>query len=375
MEILMALSRIFDAEKFAPIVSAHISGVSYKNLSDEGLEFIESMAQDRKVVVPATLNPAGMDLAAWRSMGISEEFARKQERIIAAFVRMGLDASCTCTPYLTGNTPRRGDILAWGESSAVTYVNSIIGARSNREGGPAALAAAFIGETPLRGLLLDENRKPQVTVKLKATLRSESDYGAMGMALARSAPGKIPLIVSNFEPSTGGLRALSAALPTYGGASLFHWSEITPEWQEWSSPGEQIRIGTEEIAAAYKRWEKTMATADLVFIGCPHLGYEEIAAIATRLRGRRTSTPLWLSTSRAVATAADMDGLLNPIRDAGGRVVCDTCPVVAPLPPTIRHVVTDSAKGCYYLEGAGGIEVTMAPRETCLELALKRVTK
>ena len=136
MQILTALGEIFGADKMIPVSSVQVAGVSYYNLGDAGLEYLESLAgKGAKARVKTTLNPAGMDLENWRELGIDEEFARKQEQVIQAFVKMGIIPSCTCTPYLVGNEPGRGDHIAWSESSAVTYANSILGAMTNREGG------------------------------------------------------------------------------------------------------------------------------------------------------------------------------------------------------------------------------------------------
>ncbi|MDI7269409.1 MAG: aconitase X, partial [Myxococcota bacterium] len=160
MEILAALGEIYGAEETVPVRSAQIAGVSYANLGDAGLELIEEWAADGRVACLATLNPAGMDLRDWRAHGIPEEFAERQARIVAAYERMGVVASCTCTPYLAGNLPAPGEHVAWSESSAVTFANSVLGARTNREGGPSALAAALTGVTPMYGLHLDGPRAP-----------------------------------------------------------------------------------------------------------------------------------------------------------------------------------------------------------------------
>jgi predicted aconitase len=152
MEILVALGNIYGAEKLIEVGSVQVAGVSYHNLGDAGLEFLNELAKDGKVRVLTTLNPAGMDLENWRNLGIDEEFARKQNMVIEAFSKMGIIISCTCTPYLIGNLPRYGEHIAWSESSAVTFANSVIGAKTNREGGPSALAAAFVGKTPCYGL-------------------------------------------------------------------------------------------------------------------------------------------------------------------------------------------------------------------------------
>ncbi|NMC68480.1 MAG: DUF521 domain-containing protein, partial [Myxococcales bacterium] len=180
MEILAALGGIYDAERLVPIRSAQLAGVSYANLGDAGLELLEEWARDGRVACPATLNPAGMDLRDWRAQGIPQEFAERQIRIVRAYEAMGVRVSCTCTPYLVGNRPAPGEHLAWSESSAVTFANAVLGARTNREGGPSALAAALVGRTPAYGLHLDEARRPQVRVRVEAPLDSAADWGALG---------------------------------------------------------------------------------------------------------------------------------------------------------------------------------------------------
>ncbi|HEX9861678.1 MAG TPA: aconitase X, partial [Candidatus Bathyarchaeia archaeon] len=141
MEILVALGDIYGAERLIAVGSVQVAGVSYHNLGDAGLEFLNELAKDGRVKVLTTLNPAGMDLENWRNLGITAEFAEKQNLVIDAFRKMGIITSCTCTPYLIGNLPRYGEHVAWSESSAVTFANSVIGAKTNREGGPSALAA------------------------------------------------------------------------------------------------------------------------------------------------------------------------------------------------------------------------------------------
>ncbi|MFB0523839.1 MAG: aconitase X, partial [Candidatus Bathyarchaeia archaeon] len=146
MEILTTLGEIFDAEYMVYVYGVQIAGVSYANLGEAGLEFLSEIAEDGKVRVLTTLNPAGMDRENWRALGIDEEFAENQNRVIDAFAKMGVITTCSCTPYLIGNAPHYGQHLAWAESSAVCYANSVIGARTNREGGPSALASAITGK-------------------------------------------------------------------------------------------------------------------------------------------------------------------------------------------------------------------------------------
>ena len=157
IEILVSLGDIYGADRLIPIKSAQIAGVSYKTIGDAGLEWISDLKGSVKV--PSILNPAGMDLKAWERLKISPEFAEKQKAIIKAYEKLGVSCECTCTPYtLKGFNIAYGDHLAWSESSAVSYANSVIGARTNREGGPSALSAALLGKTANYGLHLDENR-------------------------------------------------------------------------------------------------------------------------------------------------------------------------------------------------------------------------
>src|SRR5438128_1372823 len=165
MEILLTVGRLADAPRLVPIASAHVSGASYKMIGDPGLEFLEDFAQSARVSVPTTVNPLGTDLAQWQELGVPATFAEKQARIARAYETMGVRPSYSCTPYLLGVRPALGEHIAWAESSAVCFANSVLGARTNREGGPAALAAAIVGATPEYGLHADEGREPTVIVK------------------------------------------------------------------------------------------------------------------------------------------------------------------------------------------------------------------
>src|SRR5512145_3318061 len=187
MEILAALGTIFGADRMLLVTSVQISGVSFDNLGEAGLEFLAEMADGGgKVRVLTTLNPAGMDIENWQAMGIDPAFARDQQRVIDAYARMGVVTTCSCTPYLFGNLPHYGEHIAWAESSAVCYANSVLGARTNREGGPSALAAALTGRTPRYGLHLEENRRPGFTVQVNADLADTRDFGALGVALGKA---------------------------------------------------------------------------------------------------------------------------------------------------------------------------------------------
>src|SRR2546428_668209 len=171
MEILLTVGRLADAPRLVPITSAHVSGASYKMIGDPGLEFLEDFAQTARVSVPTTVNPLGTDLAQWQALGIPPEFAEKQARIARAYETMAVRPSFSCTPYLLGARPAFGEHVAWAESSAVCFANSVLGARTNREGGPAALAAAIVGATPEYGLHVDGGREPTVIVNVRTKPR------------------------------------------------------------------------------------------------------------------------------------------------------------------------------------------------------------
>ena len=169
--LLVKLGDIYGADKMIPVGSVQVAGVSYKSIADPGTEFLEDIAsKGQKVKVLTYLNPAGMDLEDWKEIGFPEEFATNQIRIMDAFKAMGIVVTATCTPYLAGNLPRFREHIAWSESSAVSFSNSVISARTNREGGPSALAAALCGVTPNYGLHIDENRRPDVVIKIDSEL-------------------------------------------------------------------------------------------------------------------------------------------------------------------------------------------------------------
>jgi hypothetical protein len=312
-----------------------------------------------------------MDLSAWRTMGIPEAFAARQLRIVRAYEAMGVTPSCTCTPYLAGNRPAAGEHLAWSESSAVTFANSVLGARTNREGGPSALAAALCGRTPEYGLHLDGPRAPQVLVRVEAPVASAADWGALGAAIGRAAPGLVPLIEGAAPAGEEPLMALSAALPTFGGTAIFHVAGATPEAGRFARPAAEVAVGNRELDDVRGALDDGADEVDLVFVGCPHATLGTVRQVARLLRGRKVRTTLWVAVSRAVREQAEREGLVEAIAASGGLVVADTCFVVAPLAGRFRSAVTDSAKGCYYARGPNAMRVRLAAIEECVEIGIR----
>ncbi len=349
--LLVRLGDVYGARRMIPIGSAQVSGVSHKSIGDPGMEFLEDFAQKGAQVKALTyLNPAGMDLRDWRVMGIPEDFARKQERIVNAFKAMGVLVSATCTPYLAGNLPRFREHIAWSESSAVSFANSVIGARTNREGGPSALAAAICGVTPNYGLHLDENRMPDMVFEVEAELRNICDYGTLGYRIGELAGDKKPYIRGLKDPSVDHLKSLGAAMAASGAVALYHVEEITPEAEGMDSKGlERITI-TQYDLDRQRRDLNSGEIPDIVILGCPHASIGELLQLAQRMEGKNFEKPLWICTSRSVKTAAQNMGLADRIEGLGGKLVADTCMVVTPLEKMgFNSTGVNSAKAAHYL--------------------------
>jgi predicted aconitase len=372
IEILIALGDIYGAEKLISVGSVQVAGVSYHNLGDAGLEFLNELAEDGKVRVLTTLNPAGIDLEDWRKLGISEEFAEKQKLVIDAFRKMGIIISCTCTPYLIGNLPRYGEHIAWSESSAVTFANSVIGAKTNREGGPSALAAAFVGKTPCYGLHLEKNRMPDVHLDVAAKLKKFSDWGALGYCVGKKAENRIPYITGIESVNSDELRSFCASVVTYGSKPLFYIKGITPGYEKYKPPEEQNTINDKDVKEAYESINDDFEALDFICIGCPHASINEIAEIAILLKNKKVSpnVEFWITTSRSMKQIAEKINYVKTIEQAGGKFACDTCMAVAPLKGRFRSVATTSAKGCYYSRH-NNMKTKLGSLEECVRAAVR----
>jgi predicted aconitase len=351
--LLVRLGDIYGADKMIPIGSVQVAGVSFKSIGNPGLNFLEDYAKKgAKVKVLTYLNPAGMDMEDWKNLGFPENFAEKQIRVMNAFGEMGIVVTSTCTPYLAGNLPRFGEHIAWSESSAVSFSNSVIGARTNREGGPSALAAALCGVTPNYGLHLDENRRPHVIIKVNAKLKSNSDFGALGYFVGKQVKNKIPYFEGIKEANTDQLKALGAAMAASGAVALYHANKITPEASLMSTRGlEIIDVEDEELKETYDKLN-TGDRPDIVILGCPHASLREISSLADKLKGKQLKRPIWICTSRMMKEAANRMGFTKIIEKAGGKIVADTCMVVSPIADMgYKTTGVNSGKAANYLPG------------------------
>jgi predicted aconitase len=365
MQILATLGRIYGAERMLPVSSVQIAGVSYDNLGEAGLAWLAEMASGGgRAQVFTTLNPAGMDVDNYHQLGIPEDFAVSQRRVLDAFGTMGVVTTCSCTPYLFGNLPRFGEHIAWSESSAVCYANAVLGARTNREGGPSALAATLTGRTPAYGYHLDANRQPTLQVQVDAHLHDTPDFGALGKAIGdrvqSGGAGKVPYITGIEQASLENLKSFCASIATFGGVALFHIPGITPEAGLHVKPAEQISISQHTLdTAKASLTSATLDEIDFLSLGCPHLTLQEIQHIAQALAGKQVAREFWITTSRPVKGMADRMGYTAVIEAAGAKFATDTCCVVAPIKGRFRALATDSAKACYYAAARNGFKTRL----------------
>lgn len=368
MEILSALGDIFGAKKLIEVKSVQIAGVSYHNLGEAGLEYLENMAKDGKVSVFTTLNPAGMDLEEWKKLGISSDFAEKQLKVIEAFAKMGVKTTCTCTPYLIGNRPKQGDHIAWSESSAVCFANSVLGAYTNREGGPSALASALTGKTPEFGFHLDKNRQAQMEAKVSAKIETYTDWGALGHAIGEKAGKKIVLITGIEKADEDSLKIFSASIATYAGAAIYHIESITPNKTE--KPSKSIEITEADIEKS-KAFLTDETEVDIVAVGCPHCSLKEMEKIASLLEGKKVTKEFWICVSREVRNKAAKKGLVEKIEASGAKIACDTCMAVAPLKGRFKGLATNSAKAVFYGRGKNSFKTIFCDLEECIKKAVE----
>ncbi len=367
IRILVRLGDLFDAEKLISISSAHVSGVSYKTLGDAPIEFLKALADaGGKARVKTTLNPQSLD-PEYLGKKLPKHLCDRQLDVLKQFEKMHLTPSLTCTPYYL-KQPRRGSHLAWAESSAVVYANSMLGAWTNREGGPSALAAGIIGKTPEYGMHKPENRKPEVLVSVEAQLANETEFGALGICLGKILGNRIPAVSGLRSASKDKLKQLSAALGTTGMASMFDYRSRSE-----NRGIEKISVETREI----RNTIETLSTSptskpDLVFVGCPHCSLNEIKQIAKLVDGRRVGkgTEFWVCTSRCVKENAK--NYVRKIENTGAHVLADVCTVVSWTEKLgINTIMTNSAKTAYYAPTLNKAETILAPMKQCLKTAIK----
>ncbi|MEM2214081.1 MAG: aconitase X catalytic domain-containing protein [Candidatus Nezhaarchaeales archaeon] len=371
LELVIAIAESYGYGELVRIRGAHISGISYKNIGDSGLEYIKDLVEGgAKVRVKTTTNPCGFDLDKPWLFDVDEGFFKKQMEIIRLLKEMGAKLSLTCTPYYVDNRPRRGDHIAWAESSAVIYANSVIGAYTTRESGPSALAAAITGRSALTRDHTDE-RKPSIMVNVQAKVFDYLDWSLLGYVVGKLAPDERPLLrVKRVTCSSDELKCFCAGLGASSTTSIF-W--LTTSDYNVVQGVKRIKVTHRDLRRARDEWALTRRPT-LVFIGCPHCSLREIKEIAKELRGKRVKEDikLFISTSRSIYAMASELGLVEVLERARAHLIKDTCLIVSPIKLSKNDVVlTDSAKTAYYAETMTNVMVAVEGRRKCLEEATK----
>jgi predicted aconitase len=365
MELLVALGDCYDAEQMVPVRSAHLVSADPVDAGKGGMRFIKDMAEGGgKFVIPTTTNPACLEPWTWKEMGFTEELYREQMVLSEEIAKMGGFLCNTCAPYLIGHAPRMGEHVAWGESSAISYVNAVLGGRTNREGGPTGLAAGLTGRTPAYGYHLDENRHGNLKIMVHADLKGDTDYATLGFFTGKIAQDRVPIFIG-ISPfiSHHELKSLGAGLATSGSVAHYHVIGVTSE-----APTEDAASGSRKIGSSdtfefglkeLKETEENLSKArpeevDLVVLGCPHASIEQLKNYAETLLGRKVKSNLeiWIHSSHCIKKYAEDIGYAKVIESSGAKLVSNTCVAAMPQDFCRKHgykvVATDSPKMVYY---------------------------
>lgn len=362
MRILTTLGDVYGADRLLPITGAHISGASPKTLGDAGVEFLEEFATTAKVRVRTTVNPTGMDPDRWREFGVPEDLIRTQERIVRAYAAMGVEPTFSCTPYQVGHRPSRGEHIAWAESSAVVFANAVLGARTNREGGPSALAAAVVGRTPNFGLHVEGSRRATHAFDVRVPMHGYR-WSLLGLHVGEIVGDGVPYL-RGFTGTEDELKSFGAALASAGAVGMFHVEGLTPEWRQADALELPVLAVTETDLLATRDRYSTGGVPDAIGLGSPQLSADEVRAVADLLDRYRPRLRVFVFTSRAAkAEAAEA---ATRIEAVGHVVLVDTCLEVSPMELWAKTTATPSGKGAIYLPTLCGQRVVLDDLEELL---------
>ncbi|HSJ51600.1 MAG TPA: aconitase X catalytic domain-containing protein [Actinomycetota bacterium] len=379
MRIVVEMAGVMDADRLIDVSGAHVDGCLYHGLA--GLEFAERLARaGARVHVPTTLNVGALDLLHLERTRLDAETAARARRQMDAYVSMGCRPTWTCAPYQLPDRPAFREHVAWAESNAIVFCNSVLGARTNRYGDFLDVCAAITGRVPLAGLHLDDARRANLVLRLErisdALLGSDALFPVLGHVAGREAGSAVPAVVG-LPAHTGEdrLKALGAAAASSGAVAMFHAVGITPEAPTLQAatggrPVPEVPVTLERLRSA--RDELGPAAGDrlgAVCVGTPHASADELERLAGLLAGRRPAVPLWVNTGRDVLARAGR--VAAELDRSGVRIVTDTCTYLAPLIGRVDGpVMTDSGKWAWYAPANLGVEVAMGGLEECVRSAL-----
>jgi len=384
MRIVAETARLMGAEELIPIESAHIDGALYHG--DSGTLFAEKLvAGAAKVSVRATLNVGAIDLTGCSRNRLPEHQREMATRMMTAYRALGCEPTWTCAPYQAGHRPRKGSQVAWGESNAVAFCNSVLGARTNRYGDFLDIACAIAGRAPFYGLHKTENRNATVVFDVSQLnlvwLYSDIAWPVLGNLYGRLIGNAIGVISGvPFRPWEDILKAFGATAASAGAVGLFHVAGATPEAPDEATalhhhpPVERILVTDEMVHDAQSR----LTTADradridAVAIGSPHLSLEEFDQLRRLLRGRKLAVPIYACTGRHALTILERDGYRQQLEAIGVVIVADTCVVVTPILPEKPGAIlmTNSGKFSHYAPANTGYAVVYGSMADCVESAV-----
>ena len=384
MRIVAESAALLGAPRLIPIASAHIDGALYHG--DSGTLFAEALVDGgAKVAVRSTLNVGALDLTGCSQVRLAEPMRSMARRMMEAYRKLGCEQSWTCAPYQAGHRPAQGSDVAWGESNAVVFCNSVLGARTNRYGDFLDIACAISARAPDCGLHRPENRRARLVFDLNALpaafLESSHAWPILGSLYGREAGDAVGVIAGVAKhPGEDALKAFGAAAASSGAVALFHIVGVTPEAPDLAAAlgGAEIEATVRVTPAMVADAQRRLSTAadagkiDAVAIGSPHLSLAEFDELERLLAGRSLRVPIHACTGRHVVAALDRDGRRRALETIGVTVVADTCVVVTPILPERADgvLMTNSGKFAHYAPGNTGYGVVYASLADCVESAI-----
>jgi predicted aconitase/predicted aconitase with swiveling domain len=380
MRIICAMGAQQGAQRLIDVTRIHVDGCIYA--SHANLTFAERMASlGAKVRAPTTTNAISVDRANWRAQGVPPSFGGPAARLADAYVRMGCLPTFTCSPYLIDGAPRAGEFVAWAESNAVVFANSVLGARTAKHPDFLDLCIALTGRAPLSGVYLDSRRKARRIIEVEWPERADAAFWPLlGYLAGQASPDRIPLLrgLAPAAPSRDDLKALCAAFGTISAAPMFHIEGVTPEAEGAAAEdADGIHIARSDMARVWALLNDGPEEVDLVAFGSPHASLEECRAIAEAFGGRRRrkDVAVIVTAGRDVISQARREGVLPLLEESGVQVLPDLCwcSISEPVfPPQARTVMTNSGKYAHYGPGLSGRTVRFGALADCVTAALAR---
>ena len=375
MKVQVAIGEAYDAPYMVPITRAHVA----LSNQEADLWFVEKLVRGgAHCRVSPTVNP-GFNIELFQQITdqMTEEDVSTMQRTRAAYRAIGATLTYSCTPYLQQNIPSFGEVVAYSESSATPYVNSVYGARSNREAAQSALCAAVTGVVPYYGYLIKENRRGQALVKVKANMHNDFAYQMLGYVVPEKIGFKIPVFEGLPRPTPEALMNLGAELNTGGNVAIYHILGVTPEALTYEDafqgqgPEQVVTITEDDLAEMNERLSDPKGKIDFALYGCPHFSIRQISQVAHQVKGKKLAVPLYIMCSTATKDLAEKMGLLDILHEAGGELADQTC-MDQPCWKFLagKKGVTDSPKCAYYTKRRN-MQFVIASLEKSVEAALK----